>query len=131
MAMATRFAPVVFLDGPPLLPVAGGLVLAGLSTGVVVVARAGRTSQTDLSAAVELVEQKGTPLLGVILNGVRRKRSRWRPLRRDRSYGHQRRVPRDFALGEPVVTPRELGARDPGEREQTTETSAVPAKVTP
>lgn len=70
-AAAANEAPVVFVDGPPLLPVTGGLVLAGFAAGVVVVARADKTSRTELAEAVDLVEQAGAPILGVVLNAVR------------------------------------------------------------
>jgi capsular exopolysaccharide synthesis family protein len=64
---------VVLLDGPPLLPVSDGLVLAELVDGVLLVARARHTDADDVSAAVELLAQSGTPLLGAVLSEVDRK----------------------------------------------------------
>lgn len=89
MAAATQVAPVVFVDGPPLLPVTGGVVLAGLAAGVLVVARAGRTSSSQLEAALDLVEQTGTPVLGVVLNAVRGTHA-GQPGYQDRRYSEQR-----------------------------------------
>jgi len=88
MAAAASSAPVVFVDGPPLLPVTGGVVLADLAAGVLVVTRAGRTSRSELASALELVARTGTPVLGVVLNAVRGKRVD-RARYRDRRYSIQ------------------------------------------
>lgn len=92
MAAAADAAPVVFVDGPPLLPVTGGVVLAGLAAGVLVVARAGRTRRPELAQALDLVEQTGTPVLGVVLNAVRGHQAE-QSVYRDHRYSDQRAYP--------------------------------------
>ncbi|MGH9244213.1 MAG: polysaccharide biosynthesis tyrosine autokinase [Acidimicrobiales bacterium] len=66
---------LVIIDGPPVLPVTDALVLASLADAVLVLARAGETSASDVSAAVEQLEQSGTPVVGTILNGVDRRQA--------------------------------------------------------
>lgn len=70
LTAAAIVAPVILMDGPPLLSVTGGVILAGLTSSVIVVVRAGHTSRTELASALDLVERTGTPILGVVLNDV-------------------------------------------------------------
>jgi protein-tyrosine kinase len=58
----------IYLDVPPVLPVADGALLAGLSDGVALVVRAGATSRALVGQAVETLA--GTRLLGCVLNEV-------------------------------------------------------------
>lgn len=58
----------IYLDAPPVLPVADGALLASMSDGVALVVRAGVTSRTLVGQAMETLA--GTRLLGCVLNGV-------------------------------------------------------------
>jgi capsular exopolysaccharide synthesis family protein len=58
----------IYLDVPPVLPVADGVLLASSSDGVILVVRAGMTSRSVVWQAVESLT--GTVLLGCVLNGV-------------------------------------------------------------
>ena len=61
---------LVIIDAPPVLRFTDGVVLAAHSGGVILVARAGRTSAEDLREAALAVEQGGGRMLGVVLNNV-------------------------------------------------------------
>lgn len=117
LTAAAEIHPVVFVDGPPLLPVTGGVVLAGLSGGVLVVARAGRTTGSELDSALDLVEQTGAPMLGVVLNAVRGKQAEFSGYR-DLGYADQHRrassadVPEDPAREGRVRRPRKAAATE-------------------
>lgn len=63
---------VVIVDSPPLLPVTDASVLANHADGVLVVARAGKTSIEDLKKATERLERVNGHVLGVVLNQVPR-----------------------------------------------------------
>ncbi len=58
----------IYLDAPPVLPVADGAVLASMSDAAVLVVRAGVTAKSLLWQAVESLS--GARLLGCVLNGV-------------------------------------------------------------
>jgi capsular exopolysaccharide synthesis family protein len=58
----------IYLDAPPLLPVADGALLAGMSDAAVLVVRAGSTGRGLVWQAVEALA--GVRLLGCVLNGV-------------------------------------------------------------
>lgn len=60
----------LIIDGPPLLPVSDGVLLAQLVDGVVLVARSGRTKASHINAAMELLRDARAPMLGAVLNGV-------------------------------------------------------------
>ncbi|MGH9186635.1 MAG: polysaccharide biosynthesis tyrosine autokinase, partial [Acidimicrobiales bacterium] len=96
-------ADVVLVDGPPLLAVTDGLVLASNVDGVIIVVRAGRTTVPEVAAAMELVEQSGKPVVGTVLNGVDRQHAQFAPYR-DRRY-----LPRS-ADGAPATPHSALGA---------------------
>ncbi|SDN19580.1 capsular exopolysaccharide family [Actinomyces ruminicola] len=66
---------IVIVDSPPVLPFADAVVMAERVGGVLLVARAGRTTVDDLQEAMLAVEQGGGTVAGVILN---RTSSRWR-----------------------------------------------------
>ena len=61
---------LVIIDAPPVLRFTDGVVLAAHAGGVILVARAGRTSAEDLREAALAVEQGGGHMLGVVLNNV-------------------------------------------------------------
>ena len=61
---------LVVIDAPPVLRFTDGVVLAAHAGGVILVARAGRTSADDLREAALAVEQGGGRMLGVVLNNV-------------------------------------------------------------
>ena len=61
---------LVVIDAPPILRFTDGVVLAAHAGGVILVARAGRTSADDLREAALAVEQGGGRMLGVVLNNV-------------------------------------------------------------
>lgn len=69
---AAEMADFVVIDAPPLLPVADAGVLAPWVDGVVLVLRAGRTTNASARAAAEAVNAVGGRLLGVVLNGTTR-----------------------------------------------------------
>ena len=63
----------VILDGPPALPVADARILALLTEGVVLVARAGQTSRDAVRRARFSLDGVGADILGVALNDVVRR----------------------------------------------------------
>lgn len=62
----------VVVDTAPVLDVSDAVWLAPLVDGVLLVTRDGRSRRKDLAAAVDKVSQTSTPVLGLVLNGVRR-----------------------------------------------------------
>jgi len=72
--LSESFDTIIF-DSPPLLPVADALLIGSQVEGVVVVARAGRTTRPSLRGAFRLLEQVGANVFGVVLNdrGKRRR----------------------------------------------------------
>lgn len=128
LASSTEVAPVVFVDGPPLLPVTGGVVLAGLASGVLLVARSGKTSQPELTDALELLESTGTSVLGVALNAVPTEgadRFRYR----DRRYSTQRGLPEDDGPLLRSADPSSTGTAR-GTQDASRVASPTPAEVT-
>jgi capsular exopolysaccharide synthesis family protein len=61
---------VIILDSPPVLPVVDALLIARQVDGVVLVARASATSQSDVQQSLGLLRQRDTNLLGLVLNDV-------------------------------------------------------------
>ncbi len=64
-------ADLVILDSPPVLPVPDALSMARQVDGVIVVARAGRTSRQQLTTTVDNLRAVGADVLGVCLTGVK------------------------------------------------------------
>ncbi len=64
-------ADLVILDSPPVLPVSDALSIARQVDGVIIAARAGKTSTSELTKAVENLRAVGADVLGVCLIGVR------------------------------------------------------------
>ena len=62
----------VIVDSAPVLPVSDSVALAGSVDGVIVVAQAGRVSDSDVAEAIERLERVSAPLLGVALNRAAR-----------------------------------------------------------
>jgi len=61
---------VIVVDGPPLLPVSDGIVLAELADSVILVARHGRTRRDDIVTANSLLDTVEAVVLGYVLNDV-------------------------------------------------------------
>jgi polysaccharide biosynthesis transport protein len=60
----------ILLDSPPVLAVTDAVVLSRLSSGVMLVAQAGKTQLDDLSAAARQFQDVDASILGVILNDM-------------------------------------------------------------
>lgn len=60
----------ILLDSPPVLAVTDAVVLARLSSGVMLVAQAGKTLLDDISHAARQFRDVEAPILGVILNDM-------------------------------------------------------------
>jgi len=67
----------VIIDSPPVLATSDALVLATLVHEVVLILRAGRSTREDASAAQHSLAAVGANVVGVILNAVDPKRSRY------------------------------------------------------
>lgn len=65
---------VVVFDAPPLLPVTDAAILARLTGGALVVAAAGRTTRSQLRAAITALESVGSRALGVVMTMRRAKK---------------------------------------------------------
>ena len=63
---------IVLIDTPPVLPVTETKVLATQLDGMVLVVEANRTQQNTLEKSIEILNYMKAPLLGVILNKVKR-----------------------------------------------------------
>jgi succinoglycan biosynthesis transport protein ExoP len=68
LASLADYADIVLIDSPPVLPVTDAAVLAGRVDAVVVVAAAGRTTQTQVSRALEVLGRIDAPIAGLVLN---------------------------------------------------------------
>ena len=67
--LATDFD-VTVVDSPPLNMVADGVLLASVSDGVLIVARAGSTSADALALGMEQLRAVNAPVLGALLNDI-------------------------------------------------------------
>lgn len=63
-------ADIVLIDSPPSLPVTDALVLSQRVDSTLLITTARVTSRRDAARAVEMLQQVGAPLTGLILNGV-------------------------------------------------------------
>jgi polysaccharide biosynthesis transport protein len=70
MGELTRMFDVVVIDSAPVLPVTDAVVVAGWVDAVVLVARAGQTTDKQLREAVGLLTRSAAPVVGAVLNGV-------------------------------------------------------------
>lgn len=64
-------ADIVIFDSPP-VAISESLLLTNLADGALFVVRAGKLRTGELVQGVESVSQTGVPILGVVLNGVKR-----------------------------------------------------------
>lgn len=71
----------VLFDAPPLLPVTDAAVLSKFAGGAIVVVAAGRTHRSQLTAAVNALENVGVRLFGFVLTML--------PVQGPHSYGYQ------------------------------------------
>src|SRR5438874_11018497 len=60
----------VVMDTPPLLPVADAMEIAAAVDGVILVARHGVTTESQVKQSTQILRRLDTRLLGVILNRV-------------------------------------------------------------
>lgn len=120
---------MVIVDTSPLLAVSDGAVLARLTGGALVIARARKVDRRDLVESLATIDAMGAVCLGVVLNGGK-------PVRRATSYGYMepkrrsrsfRRATRKAAAHEKSLGPSVRVDRDvePGGDGATTR----PAKV--
>ncbi len=65
---------VIVIDAPELLGVSDALLLAAKADGLVLVGRIGSLRRDDAAHMRRILEQCGAPVLGVVANGVRRRR---------------------------------------------------------
>jgi capsular exopolysaccharide synthesis family protein len=84
--MRRRYDYIVF-DSAPLLPVADAVVLSRLVDGTVVVAQAGRVRTGQLGQALANLAQVSAPVVGLVLNRVRRDEGTYEYERRDAPRG--------------------------------------------
>lgn len=96
----------VIVDAPPVLPVADGVKLASLVSGVLLVARIGQTTKDELVTASDRLAKASARLLGVVANGVRPSR--------DHAYGYGSYG--EYAYGQ--ATSRRSGRRRRRRREE-------------
>ena len=68
-------ADIVLIDTPPILPVTDAAVISGRVDATLLVVTAGSTRGRRLARAGEILTQIEAPVLGVVINGVRREES--------------------------------------------------------
>lgn len=73
LTFAREHYDLVLIDGPPLLPVADGQILAGQVDGVLLVIRSGLLSREHIIRAKSLLEQIGAQIIGTVFNDVKMK----------------------------------------------------------
>lgn len=61
---------IVIIDSPPVLAVVDAVVLARKASGAVLVGRLGKLRRDELKRALENFEHFGSPLLGIVFNGL-------------------------------------------------------------
>jgi polysaccharide biosynthesis transport protein len=94
-------ADVVILDTPPVLPTTDATVLAPLTAGAILVARAGSTRADQLLSAVDSLESVHARVLGVVVNGLPRRSAGRRyvpPHASQRSWSGDPRVASELAV---------------------------------
>jgi capsular exopolysaccharide synthesis family protein len=67
----------IVLDTPPAGSIADALVLSRLADGVIVVARSGKVTRSELFHLLERLANARAPLMGIVLNGARPERDRY------------------------------------------------------
>jgi capsular exopolysaccharide synthesis family protein len=68
-----QVANVVVIDGPP-IPVVETSILASKVDGIILVIQPGLTNKSKVQAMIKQLERIGTPIIGVVLNRVTKKR---------------------------------------------------------
>lgn len=71
-------ADIIIVDSPPLLAVTDAAVLAPRTDGVLLVVKPGKTKLVACRQAVEQLQRVGANILGVVLNDVELRRSRYK-----------------------------------------------------
>ena len=71
-------ADIIIIDSPPLLAVTDAAVLAPRTDGVLLVVKPGKTKLAACRQAVEQLQRVGANILGVVLNDVELRRSRYK-----------------------------------------------------
>ncbi len=61
---------LIVIDAPPMLGFSEPLQLAAIVDGVVIIARAGHTHRKDIATMLHTLRRLGTPVVGIVLNGV-------------------------------------------------------------
>ena len=102
-SLRDRFDSII-IDTPPLLPVTDAAVLAAHADGVLVVARAGKTTRHQLLLAMRSLQAVGARVLGTVLNVA--------PSRRGSAYTSYWRTGAPGAAAEPPIADPE-GPVDP------------------
>ena len=102
----------VLFDGPPILLISDGLVLATQVDGVIVVARAVENTKGALRRARDQLEKINAHVVGAILNGVRPQAGGYfrQQYREFYDYSSDETVPRELP-GLAAPTPKEPGSR--------------------
>ncbi|TDQ38688.1 CpsD/CapB family tyrosine-protein kinase [Aureibacillus halotolerans] len=66
---------IVFFDSPPVLPVTDAQILASLTDGVLLVLKSASIEKQKAKKSQDLLKQTGTPILGLVLNEKKQKKS--------------------------------------------------------
>ncbi len=75
LANLSKHFDLIVVDSPPLLGLADASIWAGLTDGLLLVARKGRTRRGPFEEAVAAARATKKPIVGVIINGVERRKS--------------------------------------------------------
>ena len=67
----------VIIDTPPVLPVSESLAVSRHADGTILVVRSGRTRSQPLQRTLGEFDRIGSPVLGIVLNGLDRKHTRY------------------------------------------------------
>ena len=66
---------LIIVDSPPLLVLADASIWSGLADGILLVARMGKTRRSALQEAAATARSSQRPIIGVVVNGARRRRA--------------------------------------------------------
>lgn len=106
-------ADLVILDSPPVLPVSDALSIARQVDGVIVVCKAGSTSEDQLERSIESLRAVGADILGVCLVGTKLERSRY-----GYGYGYgQRKTPEKKTRSQKQAVPDLIDVSNDAPRE--------------
>jgi Mrp family chromosome partitioning ATPase len=78
ISTAATYAEYVIIDTPPLLLVSDALDLARVADGILIATRVGRTTTDDARDIRTMIERSGSRVLGLVANGVGKKRGYYR-----------------------------------------------------